>query len=62
MHDPKLTQLAVADPTLAGLIEGETQRQHDKLRMIASENYVSSAVLEATGTVLRLSATLSPGL
>src|SRR5687767_5908340 len=52
MHDPKLTQLAAADPTLAGLIEGETQRQHDKLRMIASENYVSTAVLEASGTVL----------
>ena len=52
MHDPKLTQLAAADPTLAALIEGETQRQHDKLRMIASENYVSPAVLEATGTVL----------
>jgi glycine hydroxymethyltransferase len=52
MHDPKLTHLASADPTLAALIEGETQRQHDKLRMIASENYVSAAVLEATGTVL----------
>lgn len=52
MHEPKLTQLAAADPTLAALIEGEAQRQHDKLRMIASENYVSTAVLEATGTVL----------
>lgn len=52
MHEPKLTGLAAADPNLAALIEGETQRQHDKLRMIASENYVSTAVLEATGTVL----------
>ncbi len=52
MHEPKLTDLAAADPDLAALIEGETQRQHDKLRMIASENYVSTAVLEATGTVL----------
>jgi glycine hydroxymethyltransferase len=52
MHNPKLTELAAADPTLAALIEGEAQRQHDKLRMIASENYVSTAVLEATGTVL----------
>ncbi len=34
------------------LIEGEAARQHDKLRMIPSENYVSEAVLEATGTVL----------
>jgi glycine hydroxymethyltransferase len=52
VHEPKLTQLAASDPGLARLIEGETQRQHDKLRMIASENYVSTAVLEATGTVL----------
>jgi glycine hydroxymethyltransferase len=52
VHEPKLTQLAASDPDLAALIEGETQRQHDKLRMIASENYVSTAVLEATGTVL----------
>ncbi|WP_085952256.1 serine hydroxymethyltransferase [Catelliglobosispora koreensis] len=52
MHEPKLTHLAQADPALAALIEGETQRQHDKLRMIASENYVSTAVLEASGTVL----------
>ncbi|GIH04565.1 serine hydroxymethyltransferase [Rhizocola hellebori] len=52
MHEPKLIQLAASDPDLAALIEGEAQRQHDKLRMIASENYVSTAVLEATGTVL----------
>ena len=36
-----------SDPQLAELIEGEAQRQHDKLRMIPSENYVSEAVLEA---------------
>jgi glycine hydroxymethyltransferase len=47
-----LPHLASTDPELAGLIEAEAQRQHDKLRMIASENYVSTAVLEATGTVL----------
>ena len=52
MHEPKMTHLTAADPQLAALIEGEVQRQHDKLRMIASENYVSPAVLEATGTVL----------
>ncbi len=52
MHVPPLPILTTADPQLAGLIEAETQRQHDKLRMIPSENYVSSAVLEATGTVL----------
>ncbi|MFC4104987.1 serine hydroxymethyltransferase [Micromonospora zhanjiangensis] len=44
--------LTAADPQLAALIEGEARRQHDKLRMIASENYVSQAVLEASGTVL----------
>ncbi|GAA1398933.1 serine hydroxymethyltransferase [Catellatospora coxensis] len=52
MHEPKLPHLAAADPALAALIEGEAKRQHDKLRMIASENYVSTAVLEACGTVL----------
>ena len=52
MHVPSLSQLASADPQLAGLIEGEAQRQHDKLRLIPSENYVSTAVLEATGSVL----------
>ncbi|MBV1848747.1 serine hydroxymethyltransferase [Catellatospora tritici] len=52
MHEPGLRHLAAADPTLAALVEGEAQRQHDKLRMIASENYVSTAVLEACGTVL----------
>ena len=52
MHVPPLPDLTAADPELAELIEAEAQRQHDKLRMIPSENYVSTAVLEATGTVL----------
>ncbi len=52
MHVPQLTTLAQEDPELAQLIEGEAERQHDSLRLIASENYVSRAVLEATGTVL----------
>jgi glycine hydroxymethyltransferase len=52
MHVPPLTNLAASDPQLADLIEAESRRQHDKLRMIASENYVSAAVLEATGSVL----------
>jgi glycine hydroxymethyltransferase len=52
MHVPALTALTEADPELAGLIQHEAERQHDTLRMIASENYVSQAVLEATGTVL----------
>jgi glycine hydroxymethyltransferase len=52
VHVPPIPHLAAADPQLARLIESEAQRQHDKLRMIPSENYVSTAVLEATGTVL----------
>lgn len=51
-HQPALTALAATDPEMAGLVEAEAQRQHDKIRLIASENYVSQAVLEATGTVL----------
>jgi glycine hydroxymethyltransferase len=52
MHQPPLSHLATTDPDLADLIEAEATRQHDKVRLIASENYVSPAVLEATGSVL----------
>ena len=52
MHVPSIPTLTATDPQLASLIEAEALRQHDKLRMIPSENYVSTAVLEATGTVL----------
>nr|WP_042198205.1 serine hydroxymethyltransferase [Kibdelosporangium sp. MJ126-NF4]CEL23263.1 Serine hydroxymethyltransferase [Kibdelosporangium sp. MJ126-NF4]CTQ94425.1 Serine hydroxymethyltransferase (EC 2.1.2.1) [Kibdelosporangium sp. MJ126-NF4] len=52
MHQPAITELAAADPEIAGLVEQEAQRQYEKIRLIASENYVSTAVLEATGTVL----------
>src|SRR5687768_3971849 len=44
--------LAHADPTIAELIAKETQRQHSTLELIASENHVSSAVMEAAGSVL----------
>lgn len=40
------------DPEIYSLIRQEEHRQSDKIRMIASENYVSRAVLEATGSVL----------
>ncbi|NGY62016.1 serine hydroxymethyltransferase [Lentzea sp. NEAU-D13] len=40
------------DPEIATLIQAEQRRQASKLRMIASENDVSAAVLEATGSVL----------
>ncbi|MFD7547085.1 serine hydroxymethyltransferase [Streptomyces sp. NPDC059578] len=45
--------LTATDPELAGLIAAEEQLQADTLRLIPSENYVSGAVLEATGTVLQ---------
>ena len=51
-HQPAISALSNADPEIAGLVEDEARRQHDKIRLIASENYVSQAVLEATGTVL----------
>src|SRR4051794_30855353 len=43
--------LAQADPEVAAAIDHETLRQHDGLEMIASENFVSEAVLEAAGSV-----------
>src|SRR6202522_3309571 len=43
--------LAVADPEIAAQIQQEITRQHEGLEMIASENFVSRAVLEAAGTV-----------
>ena len=43
--------LTTADPEIAAQIECEVVRQHDGLEMIASENFVSRAVLEAAGTV-----------
>jgi glycine hydroxymethyltransferase len=52
MHQPAIPHLAAADPELAQLVESEAQRQFEKVRLIASENYVSTAVLEATGSVL----------
>ncbi|MDQ3259800.1 MAG: serine hydroxymethyltransferase [Pseudomonadota bacterium] len=44
--------LAAVDPELAQVIEKERQRQEDHIELIASENYVSPAVLEAQGSVL----------
>ena len=40
------------DPDIFNLIRQEEIRQKDKVRLIASENYVSKAVMEATGSVL----------
>src|SRR3982074_1672818 len=40
------------DPELAGAIQGERRRQEEHVELIASENYASPRVLEATGSVL----------
>lgn len=44
--------LSEVDPEIAESIRKEEKRQHEKLVMIASENYASRAVLEAQGSVL----------
>jgi glycine hydroxymethyltransferase len=43
--------LAQSDPAIAEQVANEVRRQHEGLEMIASENFVSRAVLEAAGTV-----------
>src|SRR6266478_5539132 len=43
--------LAQVDPLIANAIDNETRRQHEGLELIASENFVSEAVLEAAGSV-----------
>ena len=47
-----MTHLPESDPEVAAAIAGETTRQRQQLELIASENYVSDAVLEAAGSVL----------
>jgi glycine hydroxymethyltransferase len=52
MHQPPIPQIDSSDPQIAELIHDEARRQAEKMRLIPSENYVSLAVLEASGTVL----------
>jgi glycine hydroxymethyltransferase len=52
MTDRMSLTLAQTDPEIAAAIDQETLRQHEGLEMIASENFVSEAVLEAAGSVL----------
>jgi len=47
-----MTALSHTDPELYAAIIGETRRQSEKLELIASENFVSEAVLEALGGVM----------
>ncbi len=51
MTDRMALSLAQADPEVVAAIDHETLRQHEGLEMIASENFVSEAVLEAAGSV-----------
>jgi glycine hydroxymethyltransferase len=48
-----LEALTETDPDIARLIASEEKRQREKIRLIASENYASKAVLEAAGSVLQ---------
>ncbi|MFI8002445.1 serine hydroxymethyltransferase [Streptomyces sp. NPDC086010] len=51
--DDRRPALGATDPELAALVNAEERLQADTLRLIPSENYVSAAVLEASGTVLQ---------
>ncbi len=51
MTDRMSLTLAAADPIVAEALKNETLRQHEGLEMIASENFVSEAVLEAAGSI-----------
>ncbi len=51
MTDRMPLTLAQADPEIAAAVDQETLRQHEGLEMIASENFVSEAVLEAAGSI-----------
>src|ERR1700689_2752068 len=52
MHIPPIQAVESSDPEIADRIQGEARRQRDKVRLIPSENYVSVAVLEASGSGL----------
>ena len=52
MRDNNMSRpLYEADPEVAAAIDNEVRRQHEGLELIASENFVSEAVLEAMGSV-----------
>src|SRR6476660_4043349 len=50
-NNPMSRPLYETDPQVASAIDNEVRRQHEGLEMIASENFVSEAVLEAMGSV-----------
>jgi glycine hydroxymethyltransferase len=47
-----MSRLKAVDPEIYEIIHGETKRQADGLELIASENFVSEAVMETTGSVM----------
>ena len=49
--NPMERPLAEVDPQIEEAIENEERRQHEGLELIASENFVSEAVLTAAGSV-----------
>ena len=51
MKSPMSSPLIDVDPEIAAAIDSEVRRQHEGLELIASENFVSEAVLEAMGSV-----------
>ncbi|HJO39876.1 MAG: serine hydroxymethyltransferase [Vicinamibacterales bacterium] len=51
-HTSRLRSLATVDPDIAGALARERTRQNDGLELIASENFVSEAVMEAAGSIL----------
>ena len=51
-HASRSRTLSQADPEIAAAIRNETRRQEEGLELIASENFVSTAVLEAAGSVM----------
>ncbi len=51
MNDFFTANIADADPLISNAIDNEVRRQTDGLELIASENFVSEAVLQAAGTV-----------
>lgn len=52
MFHPNSKSISAMDPQIAELIDLERKRQEEGLELIASENYVSSAVLQAQGSIL----------
>jgi glycine hydroxymethyltransferase len=52
MTTSKMEHLKKVDPEVCGAIEKEIRRQSSEIELIASENFTSPAVLEATGSVM----------